>query len=52
MYKDRMFFDIESQLPSNNLNMFIDPLRTQQNNTIFNSIQNYLHRVFYTFLQL
>ena len=50
-----MFFDIESQLPSYNLNMFIDPLdylRAQQNNTIFNSIQNYIHRVFYSFLQL
>ena len=46
------FFDIESQLPSNNINIFIDPLRAQDNNTIFNSIQNYLHRVFYTFLQL
>jgi hypothetical protein len=46
------FFDIESQLPSYNINIFIDPLRAQQNNTIFNSIQNYIHRVFYRFLQL
>ena len=45
------FFDLESQLPSYNINTFIDPFSMQQN-TIFHSIQTYLHRIFHNFLQL
>jgi hypothetical protein len=45
------FFDIESQLPSYNINMFIDPF-TLHKNTIFNSIQIYINRLFYNLLQM